>query len=85
MSAASLDGGEIRCHFCASICESTIKADKIGWNWFTGYLPNRVAACLDCRKAHSLDLEYLRRKSRKPIPLPKAKSTKYTARKIILT
>ena len=60
----------IQCSLCDAFCKSTIEADKLGWDWFCGYLPERFVACPDCLKNRTLDVIQMREKSKVKVDIP---------------
>ena len=57
-------GGAMSETLTCVICGRTETADlgeldRKGWTWWTGWLPNRQAACPCCRKAESVQVETL--------------------------
>lgn len=53
----------MRCSLCTKWCEDIYKADEYGWDWFTGYLPERFVACHKCLKTRQRDIMNMREKS----------------------
>lgn len=36
------------CDVCSRHCSSSKRAQELGWDWFTGYLPKRFVVCREC-------------------------------------
>lgn len=65
----------ISCNVCKSVCSSTIAAEKSGWDWFKGYLPERFAVCAFCLENVSGYVEEMRVQSQIERRLPPSKGT----------
>lgn len=62
----------MNCSICDKTCSDERDAYKAGWEWFTGYLKSRFAACADCQQIHSIEIARIRRQSLSPVASRKA-------------
>lgn len=74
-----MESSEIECSLCSAKCANTINADKLGWDWFCGYLTERFVVCPKCREDKTMQPLIERKKEsskiyRPPVPIRRGKS-----------